>query len=107
MANQLYLRGNLVRKPILKTTATGTYYALARIAESVMKRNADGIYIQVGKEFHNVAAYGNEALILGGCDAGQQLELRGHLNTTNPRYRDQFIATSVNAGLRKGERYVA
>lgn len=100
----LYLRGNLVRKPLLKSTAAGTFYALGRIAESVMRKNEKGEYVQTGRVFYNIIAYGDEALELSSCDAGQQLVLEGRMNT-DTRFPNQFIIRKITAGLRKGERY--
>ena len=104
MAETLYIRGNLVRKPILKSTAAGTFYALGRIAESIMRRNEKGEYVQKGREFHNIIAYGDEALKLNNCEAGQQLVLEGRMNT-DTRFANQFIIRKITPGLRRGERY--
>ncbi len=100
----LYIRGNLVRKPVLKSTAAGTLYALGRIAESVMRRNGNGEYVQQGRTFHNIIAYGDEAARLADCEAGQQLVIEGRMNT-DPRFAGQFIIRKLQPGLRKGERY--
>lgn len=106
------VKGNLTKKPILKSTTSGINYCIVTIAENSYKKNEDGKFERTGTNFQLCAAYGEIAEQMVMLEKGQQVTVEGSMRTlpavtrNGQQYaeRDQIIISKVTAGLKAGER---
>lgn len=105
------VKGNLTKKPVMKSTSTGTNYCIVTIAENSYKKTDKG-FERVGTNFQLCAAYGEMAEQMVMLEKGQQVTVEGSMRTlpavtrNGQSYaeRDQIIISKVTAGLKAGER---
>lgn len=106
------VKGNLTKKPVLKSTTSGINYCIVTVAENHYKKTETGSFERTGTNYQLCAAYGEVAEQIVGLEKGQQVTVEGSMRTlpavtrNGQQYpeRNQIIIQKITAGYKAGER---
>lgn len=108
--NKVYLIGNLVRDPELKSLPTGSKVCSFSVATNRTWKDANGAK-QESTEYHNIVVFGRQAETSAQyLKKGQQVMVEGRIQTRSwddktsgeKKYRTEVIAESVQFGAKAG-----